>query len=307
MPPTRSALPAPVIEAMRALDAASRPERAGRLGEGYGAVAYRVPSPSGDWAVRLPKPRSHWALADLEREARLLPLIARQPFEVAVPRDAARLRDGAGGTLGVAHRLVPGEPLRTAGAPRGRARAALCEAIGRFLGTLHATPLPAARRHGAREVDLWAANYAPLIAQVLPALGPAGRAWLTARVEAFLGAGGTSRAPRVLIHADLSGDHLLVDAEGVLSGVIDFADALIADPALDFAGVLNDLGPRDLDRVIDAYPGTLDADVERRIRFYIEVAPIFRVAYGEAARGPEERAAGVRQIAARAAAGNRHG
>ncbi len=305
MPPRRSTLPAPVIDAMRALDAASRPERATRLGEGYGAVAYRVPSPPGDWAVRLPKPRSHWALADLEREARLLPLIERQPFEVAIPRDAARLRDGAGGTLGVAHRLVPGEPLRATGAPRGRARAALCEAIGRFLGTLHATPLVAARRHGAREVDLWSGHYAPLIEQVMPALGPAGRAWLAGRVEAFLADGGTERAPRVLIHADLSGDHLLVDERGALSGVIDFADALIADPALDFAGVLNDLGERDLQRVVAAYPSTVDADVERRIRFYIEVAPIFRVAYGEAARGPEERDAGVRQIAARAAAGNR--
>lgn len=304
MPSARPALPAPVIDAMRALDAASRPERATRLGEGYGAVAYRVPAPSGDWAVRLPKPRSHWAPADLEREARLLPLIERQPFEVAVPRDAARLRDRAGETLGVAHRLVPGEPLRASGAPRGRARAALCEAIGRFLGTLHAIPRAAARRHGAREVDLWHDHYAPLIDQVMPALGPAGRTWLAGRAEGFLADGGTAHAPRVLIHADLSGDHLLVDKRGALSGVIDFADALIADPALDFAGVLNDLGPRDLERVLAAYPGSIDDDAERRVRFYIEVAPIFRVAYGEAARGPEERAAGVRQIAARAAAGN---
>ena len=87
--------------------------------------------------------------------------------------------------------------------------------------------------------------------------------------------------------------------------MIDFADALIADPALDFAGVLNHLGWRDLERVWAAYPRTIDADVERRVRFYIEVAPIFRIAYGEAAHGPQERAAGVREIAARASAATR--
>lgn len=307
--PARAPLPPAVSEALRAVDPAAQPQRATRLGEGYGAVAYRVPSPGGDWAVRLPKPRSHWALGDLEREVRLLPLIARQPFEVAVPREATLLRAATGSTrgatLGVAHRLVPGTPLAQAGAPRGRARIALCEAIGRFLGTLHATPARQAARHGAREVDLWASHYEPLIASSLPALGPAGARWLRTRAEAFVAQGGTERAPRLLIHADLSGDHLLVDERGALSGVIDFADALIADPALDFAGVLNHLGWRDLERVWAAYPRTIDADVERRVRFYIEVAPIFRIAYGEAAHGPQERAAGVREIAARASAATR--
>jgi Ser/Thr protein kinase RdoA (MazF antagonist) len=313
--PVRAPFLPDVSEAIRAVDPAAQPQRSTRLGEGYGTVAYRVPSSAGDWAVRLPKPRSHWALGDLEREARLLPLIARQPFEVAVPREPTLLRAAEGGTpsgtrsttLGVAHRLVPGTPLSQAGAPRGRARIALCEAIGRFLGTLHATPARQAARHGAREVDLWASHYEPLIASSLAALGPAGARWLGARAEAFVAEGGTERAPRVLIHADLSGDHLLVDDRGALSGVIDFADALIADPALDFAGVLNHLGWRDLERVWAAYPGVIDADAERRVRFYIDVAPIFRIAYGEAAHGPHERAAGVREIAARASAATRRG
>ena len=77
-----------------------------------------------------------------------------------------------------------------------------------------------------------------------------------------------------------------------------------------FAGVLNDLRWRDLERVWAAYreaSGSLDADVERRTRFYIAVVPLFRVLYGEAAEGPAERLTGLRQFAARAAAATRRG
>ncbi|TAJ16903.1 MAG: aminoglycoside phosphotransferase family protein, partial [Dehalococcoidia bacterium] len=120
-----------------------------------------------------------------------------------------------------------------------------------------------------------------------------------------LAAGGTTKAPRRLIHADISGAHLLLDDERRLSGVIDFGDMLIADPALDFAGILNHLTWRDLERVWAHYEAPLDADVERRVRYYIEVAPVFQVVYGADGVGPQERANGVRRLAARAAAARR--
>jgi aminoglycoside phosphotransferase (APT) family kinase protein len=109
----------------------------------------------------------------------------------------------------------------------------------------------------------------------------------------------------VLIHADISGDHLLLDETGALSGVIDFADAVVGDPALDFAGVLNDLGWRDLERVWTHYGGEVDERAIERTRFYIAVAPIYQVVYGEAGAGPEERRRGIRRLTARAAAASR--
>ena len=300
-------LPAPVIEAVRALDASARPDRASWLGEGYGAAAYRVPSPFGDWAVRLPKPRSPWALGDLEREVRLLELIERAPLAVIVPRDATLLRDAAGGSIGTAHRLVPGEPLAQHPVHGRVERERLAGDIARFLSTLHAIPVREATRHGARERDLWRDEYAPLIEEVLPQLRPRSREWLRGVADEFVAAGASSNAPRVLVHGDLSGHHLLMDEEGALTGVIDFADALIVDPAIDFAGILNDFPWPFLERVWRRYAGVLDEGVRQRVRFYIAVAPIYRVVHGALGRGPEERIAGMRQIAARAAAAGAQG
>ena len=45
----------------------------------------------------------------------------------------------------------------------------------------------------------------------------------------------------MLIHGDLAMEHLLVDADGNLGGVIDFGDAMVADSALDFSGFPDEL------------------------------------------------------------------
>lgn len=309
--PSRSArpLPAAVVAALRRVDAAARPEAARLLGAGYAYTAYRVPAPGGDWAVRLPKRTDgEWGrdrVEDLEREVRFFTLLADYDFGTAVLREASLLRDPRGHTLGAAHRYVPGTPLARLGAPRGAAREALARDLARFLSRLHAIPLPLARQAGLESVSLGVSTYTPLTKQSLPHLGESTARWLRGMTEAFLAAGGTTKAPRRVIHADISGAHILLDRQRRLSGVIDFGDILIADPALDFAGLLNHLTWRDLERVWAHYDGPLDPDVERRVRYYIAVAPIFQVAYGADGVGPQERANGVRRLAAKAAAAAR--
>ncbi len=308
MPASRLAPYRAALEAARdtilAVDARARPEHARWLGEGWSAVAVRVPSAAGDWVVRIPRPAAWWAMRDLEKDARLLPLLGRQPFQVAIPRDVILIRNVDGTSCGTAHRFVPGAPLRARGVPR-KARAALCAQLGEFLAILHATPVDQAKRSGAKEIDLWRDQYVSLVEETLSALSPGARAWLERVADDFERRGGSADAPRVLIHADLSGDHLLVDDRGALSGVIDFSDAVVADPALDFAGILNDLGWRDLERVWAHYTGEVDEGAIARTQFYIAVAPIFQVVYGEAGAGPEERLKGIRRLAARAAAASR--
>lgn len=293
-----------VAALVEALPGARLPE-ATPLGEGYGTIAFRVPAAAGDYVVRVCKPQSWWAAADLEHEVRLLPLIERAGFAIEVPREARLLHGAGGGTLGAVHRFVPGTPLVREPVRGHAAHDRLARDIAAFLSTLHAIPVAEAAAYGAREYDLWPDEYAPLVEQALPQLGPASRTWLEELVEAFVRAGASSRAPRVLIHGDISGYNLLRDEAGALCGVIDFADARIADPALDFAGVLNDWSWAFLERVWRHYALPLDADVARRTRFYIAVSPIYRVLYGEVAEGRAERLAGLRQFAARAAAARR--
>ncbi len=309
--PSRSAnaFPAAAAAALRRIEAGARPGAAVHLGAGYAYAAYRVPSSRGDWVVRLPKRTDGaWGadrVEDIEREVRFFGLLTDYDFGTAVPRESVPLRDHRGRTLGAAHRSVPGTPLANLGAPRGAAREALARDLARFLSRLHAVPLSVAKRAGLESADLGTATYARLTEQSVPYLGETTARWLRGMTEAFLAAGGTTKAPRRVIHADISGAHILLDDDRRLSGVIDFGDVLVADPALDFAGLLNHLTWRDLERVWASYEGALDADVERRVRYYIAVQGIFQVVYGMDGVGPEERANGVRRLAARAVAASR--
>ncbi|MEI7925372.1 MAG: aminoglycoside phosphotransferase family protein [Chloroflexota bacterium] len=293
------------------------------IGSGYAADAFLVRAqaglpdrPSGrprgvsatsDLVLRLPKPPLDRSRAILRREVRLLRALEGHDLGVAIPREVRTIVEGRV-LLGTLHHHVPG--ARFPRGLRGAARERLCAGIGRFLAALHAVPTEVATHAGCAPVDLRDDVYRELVDETLPHLAPASAAWLSGAAEEFVRGDGTRRAPCVLVHGDIQANHLLATEDGTLTGVIDFGNAMLTDPALDFAGVLNDLGWRDLERVWAAYEaagGTVDADAERRVRFIITVVPIYRVLYGEAAEGPAERRAGLRQLAARAAASTRRG
>ncbi len=54
---------------------------------------------------------------------------------------------------------------------------------------------------------------------------------------------------RVVAHADLGAEHILA-LDGRLTGIIDWSDAAITDPAVDFARVYRDFGPGVLEDAI---------------------------------------------------------
>jgi aminoglycoside phosphotransferase (APT) family kinase protein len=79
-----------------------------------------------------------------------------------------------------------------------------------------------------------------------------------------------------LVHGDLLPEHLLV-RDGRLAGVIDWGDARIGDPALDYTWFLH--GP---------FPHwDVGEDLRRRARFYHRLAPFFSVHYGVLTGRPE--------------------
>ncbi len=281
-----------------------RPERAQWIGSGWGSVAFRVPTSDGDWVARVPT-AVPWAAGDLEREVRMLPLLESRPFEVVTPRDARILRDDSGQLVAAIHRLVPGGSSKRR-ALRGRAREMHLAAIGRFLATLHTTPHRDARRYGVERRDTWREVSRPRIEETMALAGPVTRAWLQDCARTFEALDRTE-APVALIHGDLSGDHLLIGDDGALTGVIDFAEARLSDPALDFAGVLNRFSWRDLEVVRAHYDAPVDASFMARARIYIEIVPIYSVTDGFIAAGELERAQGLRKLARRAATWARSG
>ena len=87
-------------------------------------------------------------------------------------------------------------------------------------------------------------------------------------------------APR-LVHNDLWAEHILVDLHsGGVSGIIDWGDVVIGDPAVDFAGLYTWCGESWLESVLESYPGTLDSEVISRARYLATCLAIHCITLG---------------------------
>lgn len=122
---------------------------------------------------------------------------------------------------------VPAAPPRHLAALRGGAvRAArTLEADGAFDGRLLGLLEPDPRAH--------ASDPPPYASEVTGTKNPA------------------HAPPAVLAHHDLKGEHLLTDEAGRVSGVLDWTDAVLGDPAEDIAGLALSLGAPAAARVAD--------------------------------------------------------
>ena len=85
----------------------------------------------------------------------------------------------------------------------------------------------------------------------------------------------------VLIHCDLACEYILCDPlRGTLTGVIDWGDATIGDPALDFVGLHHGHGREFTERVLAYYGGKVDAAFWQRMDFYLRYGPFSELLYG---------------------------
>ncbi len=90
-----------------------------------------------------------------------------------------------------------------------------------------------------------------------------------------------------LVHCDLGCEHILIDEDGTaVTGLIDFEDVTIGDPAIDFVGIYVTFGMEAVERIRDGYlrgsgvRRALDANFVNRLRFYTWMASCHEVIYG---------------------------
>ncbi|GHJ42985.1 hypothetical protein Cs7R123_03270 [Catellatospora sp. TT07R-123] len=208
------------------------------LGQGLDNVAYEV---GGELIVRFSREADPVRRAALtEREARVLAAVAAlSPLPVPVPAFAVPEQ----GCL--AYPKLPGVPLadmprrwrETHGAP-------IAEALGDLLAVLHADPVePWAELVGVD--DQPPAGWLREAAETYRAVAGQVPAVHRRAVEAFLDAAPPRDGHRrVFSHNDLGIEHVLVDPAGrAVTGVIDWSDAAVCDPAYDLGLVYRDLGP----------------------------------------------------------------
>jgi aminoglycoside phosphotransferase (APT) family kinase protein len=265
------------------------------LGEGCDSVAFEV---NGEWVFRFPK--SEETAAQFAVEARLLSRIApRLPLPVPVflfsgEPSAVFPRAFCG------YRKLPGEPairLPPADVPFG----SLAIPIARFLIALHAVPIEIAIEAGVPRQPLREA-VEELRDEALADLSRVGEADAAAPVEvwrAFLDAapdGGRARGA-VLLHNDFAAEHLLFDsASRAITGVIDWSDVAIGDPAFDFAGLFHWGGAAFARAVAAAYEPPLDEDALILARYLGACRGAMDVAFGLEHSRTEYVTAGLRAL-----------
>lgn len=247
------------------------------LGEGLENLAYIV---NGELIVRFSKASDpHARAARVDKEAGVLTMVAAvAPLPVPIPAFAVP----EGGCL--AYVKVPGVPLRDLPPTRRLAQAAsIGVALGEFLSVLHSLPLD--QMANLVQVDddpleQWRNDAAKLYQQVKAHVPPTYRA----AIEAFLRAAPVARGDkRVFSHNDLGMEHVLVDpVTWTITGVIDWSDAAIDDPAYDFGLIYRDLGPQALDAALGSYrpDGESPDALRHRAIFYARCSVFEDLDYG---------------------------
>lgn len=261
---------------------------AGRDVDATGAdfiVAHAVDLDDVAWIVKVPRRADVMVRADAER--RVLRLL-RERLAVAVPDWRLFAPDV------IAYPRVPGEPAAVIDPDLGDWRwrfdpgappQAFLDSLARFLAQLHGIDVDEARAAGVRVLDprsLRAAT-AECIERARNGLDVPDPLWR--RWHDWVADDGVWPDVHVLVHGDLHGAHLLVDDDNAISGVLDWSEAHVGDPATDFALLYPSLGDAALASLLDAYgaaggrtwPGMARHVVERWLAYPAVIADFARM------------------------------
>lgn len=179
----------------------------------------------------------------------------------------------------------------------------LVPALGRFLSFLHSFPVSTATQVSVPEYSsadqiaearTEALRDLHVVRQVMPdAPEAAWRAYLEAGVDAAR----PGAVPPVLVHCDLAAEHILLDSEThQVTGIIDWGDVAVADPAIDFAGIFHWGGANFAKAALASYHREADNGLLERARFFGACRGIADIVFGLEAQRPEYIAGGVRAL-----------
>jgi aminoglycoside phosphotransferase (APT) family kinase protein len=242
-----------------------RPREVVAIEEGWDSLVLDL---DGEWIVRIP--RRDPVRETLEMEGRLLPELAR-----AVPVPIPSFEHVAEDFRAVAYRKLEGSPVDVS-------RGHLGEQLGRFLTALHAFPVERARELGVPSHDRgWHGRYDAFARGLLGRVGPLlgdDRPRAEQMLSAYLDDPANFEFTPRLTHADLGPAHVLSRGDE-LTGVIDWSDARIGDPALDLAWALHGTPAAFAEAVLAAYASD-DPSLAERGLFFHRLGPWYELHYG---------------------------
>jgi aminoglycoside phosphotransferase (APT) family kinase protein len=225
------------------------------LDDGWDYWAFRA----ADSVIRLPKNPDAEGAAKLHREAAAAKLIApRLPLPISVP-EVYEPNDGPSFCV---HAMVPGVPLRSLNRP---AAYGFGKTLRSFIEALQAVPVDEALAAGLEVVDgqqlrqFITDDWEHHVRRVFPLISCEARTYADLQHNLMLEDERLYHYEPRICHRDIDDRNLLADPEtGELTGVIDFGDVNLSDPAREyiwaFAGGFEQLGIEDqLDELLPAH------------------------------------------------------
>ncbi|MFA5961658.1 MAG: aminoglycoside phosphotransferase family protein [Parcubacteria group bacterium] len=150
----------------------------------------------------------------------------------------------------------------------------IAKQLGNFLSILHQTPIDFVKEYGfgeARSSYWWnkeqlGDTLQKLKELVFPRLEKEEISWIEHQIEQYSAT--SAGFENVVIHSNIKPEHIFIDpVKKSLTGVIDFSDVEIADPALDFSGLWY-YGDSFPEKVLSFYAGKIDEGFLKRSKFY---------------------------------------
>lgn len=143
--------------------------------------------------------------------------------------------------------------------------------VAKFLSILHNVPLKKARAFGFKDYKSWTKISEEKQKWFAREFYPKMTKYLTLKQNVFVRKFIShftqlqAKIKPVLGHFDLSHDHIIIDSNGTISGIIDFGDISISDPAKEFNG-FHDCDHKLPEQIYQYYKGPKDPQFLGRCR-----------------------------------------
>ncbi|WP_212935446.1 aminoglycoside phosphotransferase family protein [Bacillus hominis] len=229
-------------------------------------------------------PRKQECAKRIPLEKELCKLLSHSLQEIEVPQYCLLYKNDTDAVpLCSYYTLIHGEPLKTEIVTKleQKERTIIIAQLATFLAALHSIPLKHVKPLGfsiEKTLTYWKELQTKLNQYVTNSLTSFQKSALNRLFENFFSYIATSTFQNTIIHADFTHHHILFNKQNkTISGVIDFGDAQIGDPAFDFAGLYYDFGHEFTTAVYEQYSTLIshhDSLLIPRVTTFYQYSPL---------------------------------